>query len=343
MLADCERALGRPERALAYADDPDGRRRSTRRSGSSSSSSLAGARRDLGQADAAVLTLQEPARRTSAARPWAARLWYAYADALLHAGRAERGAQLVREGACGVDADGLTDAGDRLLALDGVVLEDLDDDDEPAATGCRTRSSPPTSPRRSRELRPTHARRGGGRSAPRGSVAATAAGASRPSAVASRCRRRGGAAEVAGDERHGRGPALLPVFASPPQRAGRRGRDARAALVHRPAPRPQAAARARRRRCPGRPSDQRPPEARRGRTGVTATATGDHERGRARTGRTVGAATGGGSTDAASRARAGRTQRHPDRPAAPRNEVVLVGRVSAPAGGARAAERRRAS
>ncbi len=132
VLADCERALGRPERALSLASDPD-------------VPSLdpaervelvivvSGARRDLGQADAAVLTLQDPARRTSASRPWAGRLWYAYADALLHAGRTDE-ARTWFEKVAGVDVDGLTDAGDRLLELDGVVLQDLDED-EPDGPG----------------------------------------------------------------------------------------------------------------------------------------------------------------------------------------------------------------
>ena len=128
VLADCERALGRPERALAHADDPS--------VGSLSQDErvelvivLAGARRDLGQHDAAVLALQDPARRTSAARPWASRLWYAYADALLAAGR-EQDARTWFERAASVDDEGATDAGDRLLELDGVVLEDVDDEDQ---------------------------------------------------------------------------------------------------------------------------------------------------------------------------------------------------------------------
>jgi hypothetical protein len=126
VLADCERALGRPERALTYGDD--------RQLGELSQDQrvelvivLAGARRDLGQADAAVLTLQEPARRTSDKRPWAGRLWYAYADALLAAGREELAREWFAKVAA-VDTDGETDAGDRLLALDGVVLEDERDD-----------------------------------------------------------------------------------------------------------------------------------------------------------------------------------------------------------------------
>jgi tetratricopeptide (TPR) repeat protein len=126
VCADCERALGRPERALAYAEDPDvaGLPQEQR---VELIIVLAGARRDLGQQDAAVLVLQEPARRTTDKRPWAARLWYAYADALLDAGRQVDAAEwFVR--AAAVDVDGETDAGDRLLELQGVVMEDSDDD-----------------------------------------------------------------------------------------------------------------------------------------------------------------------------------------------------------------------
>jgi tetratricopeptide (TPR) repeat protein len=131
VCADCERALGRAERALAYADDPDlaGRPQEER---VELIIVLAGARRDLGQQDAAVLVLQEPARRTTDKRPWAARLWYAYADALLDAGR-QTDAEEWFARAADVDVDGETDAGDRLLALHGVVMEDPDEqalDDE---------------------------------------------------------------------------------------------------------------------------------------------------------------------------------------------------------------------
>ncbi len=128
VLADCERALGRPERALALADDPDVPSLDQEER-VELVIVLSGARRDLQQTDAAVLLLQEPARRTSAARPWAARLWYAYADALLVAGRTEQ-ARTWFEKAAGVDVDGRTDAGDRLLELDGVVLPDPEDDED---------------------------------------------------------------------------------------------------------------------------------------------------------------------------------------------------------------------
>ena len=128
VFADCERALGRPERALAYADDPQVDELSQDQR-VELVIVLAGARRDLGQADAGVLLLQDPARRTSDKRPWAARLWYAYADALLEAGREDQAREWFAQAAA-VDVDGQTDAGDRLLALEGIVLEDDDEDDE---------------------------------------------------------------------------------------------------------------------------------------------------------------------------------------------------------------------
>ncbi|MCW2616643.1 MAG: Tetratricopeptide [Frankiales bacterium] len=128
VFADCERALGRPERALAYGDDPEVTSL-TQDERVELVIVLAGARRDMGQLDAAVLALQEPARRTTAQRPWAARLWYAYADALLVAGREQEARDWFGRTA-DVDDEGQTDAADRVLVLDGVVLDDLGEDDE---------------------------------------------------------------------------------------------------------------------------------------------------------------------------------------------------------------------
>jgi len=131
VLADCERALGRPERALAVLEDPD-----VPRLEQAARVELvivvAGARRDLGQPDAAVLLLQGPARATTARRPWATRLWYAFADALLAAARENEARDWFAK-AAEQDGQGETDALDRLLELDGVSLQDLqgDDDDAP--------------------------------------------------------------------------------------------------------------------------------------------------------------------------------------------------------------------
>ena len=128
VLADCERALGRPERALAALDDRDvpSLDQATR---VELVVVVAGARRDLGQHDAAVLLLQGPARATTARRPWAARLWYAYADALLDAGREDDAREWFTK-TVDVDADGATDADERLLELDGVLFEDDDEQDD---------------------------------------------------------------------------------------------------------------------------------------------------------------------------------------------------------------------
>ena len=131
--ADCERGLGRPERALALLNDPD-----VPRLEQAVRVELvivgAGARRDLGQTDAAVLLLQGPARATTARRPWATRLWYAHADALLGAGREDEARQWFAK-AAEHDGQGETDAMERLLVLDGVLIEDLqtdpDADEEP--------------------------------------------------------------------------------------------------------------------------------------------------------------------------------------------------------------------
>jgi hypothetical protein len=63
MIADCERGLGRPERALALASSPEA---STLERDAKVEMLIvaAGARRDLGQPEAAVLTLQVPALRS---------------------------------------------------------------------------------------------------------------------------------------------------------------------------------------------------------------------------------------------------------------------------------------
>jgi tetratricopeptide (TPR) repeat protein len=222
VLADCERALGRPERALAFADDPhvpslDQQERVEL------VIVLSGARRDLGQADAAVLALQDPARRSSASRPWAARLWYAYADALLHAGRLDE-ARTWFDKVVGVDADGLTDAGDRLLDLDGVVLEDLDGDEddgqglpdeELAAYVAEAFPRPEPAPQ---EAKP--------RSEVTEAVVEPPAVDLTSSAVPAPVFAAPAAAEAPETSRPATGPALLPVFASPPEEpADDRDRD----------------------------------------------------------------------------------------------------------------------
>lgn len=115
ILADCERGLGRPERALGYANDPqaallDPAARAELRIVES------GARRDLGDFPAAVAALAGPELDPKIVAPWTARLWYAYAEALLSAGRREEARRWFAATET-VDEDGQTDAAERLAAL----------------------------------------------------------------------------------------------------------------------------------------------------------------------------------------------------------------------------------
>jgi len=139
LMADCERALERLDRALALIREADVSRldRATQIELRIVES---GIRRDQGLADAAVLALQVPELTSSRLHPWSARLFYAYADALLAAGRTDEAREAFARAAA-ADADGETDAGDRLDELDGVEFEDLAESEdlagaaEPAAFG----------------------------------------------------------------------------------------------------------------------------------------------------------------------------------------------------------------
>ena len=88
VMADCERALGRLDRALALIReaDPSTLDRATQIELRIVES---GIRRDQGLADAAVVALQMPELTDGRTRPALARLYYAYADALLNAGRGD--------------------------------------------------------------------------------------------------------------------------------------------------------------------------------------------------------------------------------------------------------------
>ncbi len=113
LMADCERGLGRPEKALDLASSPEARKlpadvaRELR-------VVVAGARSDLGQFDAAVQILEQDAGLTSdVVDDSLIRLRYAYADALAGAGRGDDAANWLSTVA-GQDVDGLTDAAERV-------------------------------------------------------------------------------------------------------------------------------------------------------------------------------------------------------------------------------------
>jgi len=133
VMADCERGMGRPERALAMAGEPEVQKLD--RAGQVEMRLVAaGARRDMGQADAAVVTLQSPELASNSVQPWTARLRYAYADALLAVSREDEAREWFAK-ALEADQGGTTDASDRLAELDGVEFVDALDDDEVADAG----------------------------------------------------------------------------------------------------------------------------------------------------------------------------------------------------------------
>ncbi len=115
MMADCERGLGRPRRALELASDP-GVDRLDKSERIEMLIVAAGARRDLGEIDAAVVSLQVPELRSTSSDEWVARLRYAYADALEAAGR-RADAERWFGRAADADVDGLTDAAERAAEL----------------------------------------------------------------------------------------------------------------------------------------------------------------------------------------------------------------------------------
>ncbi|MEU3188762.1 hypothetical protein ABZ707_31865 [Streptomyces sp. NPDC006923] len=133
VMADCERGLGRPERAMAMAGEPEVQKLD--KAGQVEMRLVAaGARRDMGQLDAAIVTLQSPELASNSVQPWTARLRYAYADALLSAGRDDEAREWFAK-AIESDKDGATDASDRLAELDGIefvdaMIDDADDDDD---------------------------------------------------------------------------------------------------------------------------------------------------------------------------------------------------------------------
>src|SRR5579875_580953 len=123
VMDDCERALGRPDQALALIREADDARLD-RATWIELRIVESGIRRDQGLADAAVLALRVPELTSGRPGPWSARLLYAYADALLAAGREDEARQAFAAAAA-ADTEGETDAAERLDELDGVEVEDL--------------------------------------------------------------------------------------------------------------------------------------------------------------------------------------------------------------------------
>ena len=115
LIADCERGVGRPERAIELARSPE----AAELTGDDADELrivAAGARADLGQLEQALVVLSNPQPDPSRTGSTAARLFYAYAETLLALGRGEEALQWFIHAAA-ADIDGVTDAEDRVSEL----------------------------------------------------------------------------------------------------------------------------------------------------------------------------------------------------------------------------------
>ena len=116
IMADCHRALGQPEQALKLAKSP-----SVANFAPEAKAEMtiveAGARRDLGQLDAALRTLELAPLNSKSRAAWVVRLRYAYADTLEAAGR-EQDALAWFHRTSAIDSDELTDSAERAEALE---------------------------------------------------------------------------------------------------------------------------------------------------------------------------------------------------------------------------------
>ncbi len=116
MMADCHRALGNPEQALKLAKSP-----SVANFAPEAKAEMtlveAGARRDMGQLDAALRTLELAPLTNKNRANWVVRLRYAYADTLEAAGR-ETDALAWFHRTHSIDSDEITDAAERAEKLE---------------------------------------------------------------------------------------------------------------------------------------------------------------------------------------------------------------------------------
>ncbi len=133
VMADCERALGRPHNAVKLAREAD-------RLDLDPALRIemiiveSGARHDLGQDPEARRILERAIQQVSSSDPQLrvpmARLRYALADSLLGAGK-DVEARALFGAAAKLDPDQQTDAQQRVDELDGMLIDFDDTDDEP--------------------------------------------------------------------------------------------------------------------------------------------------------------------------------------------------------------------
>ncbi|WP_094288696.1 tetratricopeptide repeat protein [Mycobacterium lehmannii] len=115
LIADCERGVGRPERAIELARSPEAAQL-TGDDADELKIVVAGARSDLGQHEQALALLSTPQLDPSRKGQTAARLFYVYAETLLALGRNEDALQWFINAAA-ADLEGVTDAEERITEL----------------------------------------------------------------------------------------------------------------------------------------------------------------------------------------------------------------------------------
>ena len=116
IMADCERALGRADRALALVKNAPKEKLAPPLLAELTIVE-AGARRDRGEMDAALRTLETSHLLSKSREPWVARLRYAYADALEAAGRPNDALTWFHRTEA-VDSESVTDAVQRAAKLE---------------------------------------------------------------------------------------------------------------------------------------------------------------------------------------------------------------------------------
>ena len=112
LVADCERGVGRPQRAIDLSQTPEAEQL-TGDDADELRIVVAGARSDLGQHEGALSALSTPPLDTTRTGQTAARLFYAYAETLLALGRNDESLQWFMNAAT-ADVDAVTDAEERI-------------------------------------------------------------------------------------------------------------------------------------------------------------------------------------------------------------------------------------
>ncbi|MFL0242130.1 tetratricopeptide repeat protein [Mycobacterium sp. SMC-18] len=115
LIADCERGVGRPERAIELGRSPEAEQL-TGDDADELKIVLAGARCDLGQPAQALALLSNPPLDSTRTGQTAARLFYVYAETLLALDRKDDALQWFLHAAA-ADLEGVTDAEDRVAEL----------------------------------------------------------------------------------------------------------------------------------------------------------------------------------------------------------------------------------